>query len=76
MNPKPGEAATTRDARGQHVTVCAPVAVAFRAAPGPFNGAEAIQLHNCPLCHRTMKWIEFQAHATGCIIRNAGRAFE
>jgi len=46
---------------GQDAHVYAPTAEAFDRAP-----AENIQ-HNCPLCHKTFGWEEFQAHAKPCI---------
>ena len=46
---------------GQDAIVHAMPAAAFERAP-----LENIQ-HNCPLCHETLGWVEFQAHAPACI---------
>jgi hypothetical protein len=33
-------------------------------------------VHNCPLCHKTFGWAEFQAHAQECIAAHADEVRE
>jgi len=32
--------------------------------------------HNCPLCHKTFGWDEFQAHSQACIAAHADEVRE